>query len=79
MMQVTVFPNPSVSDFKLSVITAAKEVIHVRIMDMQGREYKGFVVMPYQTTNVGSDLKAGAYMLEVRQGNEVKTTKLIKF
>ena len=78
-MQVNVFPNPTVSDFKLQVITAGKQTINVRIMDAQGRSIKTFVAMPYQTINVGADLKAGAYIMEVRQGNEVKTTKLLKF
>ncbi|MFT3909034.1 MAG: T9SS type A sorting domain-containing protein [Ferruginibacter sp.] len=78
-MQVSVFPNPTVSDFKLQVVTAGKQTINVRILDAQGRSIKTFTVMPYQTTNVGADLKAGAYIMEVRQGNEVKTMKLLKF
>ena len=78
-MSVNVYPNPSVSDFKLQVVTAAKEKITVRIMDLQGRSFKSITVQPYQTTTIGSDLKAGAYMMEVKQGNNVKTTKLIKF
>ncbi|MFT3909020.1 MAG: T9SS type A sorting domain-containing protein [Ferruginibacter sp.] len=78
-MQVSLFPNPTVSDFKLQVLTAGKETIRVRIMDMQGRNIKSIVVMPYQTISVGSDLKAGAYMMEVRQGSDVKVTKLLKF
>jgi hypothetical protein len=78
-MQVNVYPNPTVSDFKLQVVTAGKETIHVRVLDIQGRELKSITVMPYQTINVGSDLKSGSYMIEVRQGSVVKTTKLIKF
>ncbi|MEO8772111.1 MAG: T9SS type A sorting domain-containing protein, partial [Ferruginibacter sp.] len=78
-MKVNVYPNPTVSDFKLQVVTAGKQTIHVRIMDAQGRSIKTFEVMPYQTIHVGSDLKTGAYMMEVRQGNEVKITKLLKF
>ena len=78
-LQVNVYPNPSVSDFKVQVLTAGKEKISVRITDMQGRSIKNITVQPFQTTTVGSDLKAGAYMMEVKQGNSVKTTKLIKF
>ncbi|MFT3909039.1 MAG: T9SS type A sorting domain-containing protein [Ferruginibacter sp.] len=78
-MQVNVFPNPTVSDFKLQVVTAAKETIRVRVLDMQGRELKNLVVSALQTTNIGSDLGAGAYIMEVKQGNTVKTVKLIKF
>jgi hypothetical protein len=78
-MSVNVFPNPSVSDFKLQVITAGKEVVNVRILDLQGRGLKTLTVMPYETVSIGNELKAGTYMLEVRQGREVKTTRLIKF
>ena len=78
-MKVNVYPNPTVSDFKLQVVTAGKQAITVHITDVQGRSIKSFEVMPYQTINVGADLKAGTYMMEVRQGNEVKVTKLIKF
>jgi hypothetical protein len=36
-------------------------------------------VLPYASTNIGSDLKAGAYFLEVTQGKTVKTTRVVKF
>ena len=78
-MKVNVYPNPTVSDFKLQVVTAGKQAITVHITDVQGRNIKTFEVMPYQTINVGSDLKAGTYMMEVRQGPTVRTSKLIKF
>ncbi len=78
-LQVNVYPNPSLSDFRLQVIASGNEVIRVRIMDMQGREFKNITVLPNQTTNIGSDLKAGSYMMEVRQGRVTKTTKLLKF
>jgi hypothetical protein len=28
---------------------------------------------------LGSDLKAGSYLVEVRQGNNVKVTRVLKF
>jgi hypothetical protein len=39
---------------------------------------KSLKQVPNQTWIVGSDLKAGAYFLEVRQGKQVKTTRLVK-
>ncbi len=78
-MSVNVFPNPTVSDFKMQVITAGKEVVNVRVLDLQGRAIRTLIVMPYETVSIGNELKAGTYMLEVRQGKEVKTTRLIKF
>ncbi|HNP54280.1 MAG TPA: T9SS type A sorting domain-containing protein, partial [Ferruginibacter sp.] len=78
-LDVTVFPNPTVSDFKLQVQTASKEMIHVRVLDMTGREYKVFQLVPGSTLSLGRELKAGSYILEVRQGKSLKTTKVLKF
>jgi hypothetical protein len=78
-MMVNVYPNPTTTDFKMQVITAAKEEISVRVLDIQGRLFNQFTVMPYQTVNLGAQLKAGAYLVEVRQGKQVKTTRVLKF
>ncbi len=78
-MEVKIFPNPTVSDFKLQVLTSGSEEITIRVMDNLGRVYKSFKMMPYQTIALGAELKAGSYLIEVRQGSEVKTSKVIKF
>jgi hypothetical protein len=78
-MDIKVFPNPSVNDFKLQVQTASKEIIHVRVLDMSGREYKLLQMMPHETLSLGGTLKAGSYILEVRQGKQLKSTKVLKF
>ncbi len=78
-MEVKIFPNPTVSDFKMEVLTSGTEEITVRVLDNLGRLYKNFKVMPYQTIALGAELKAGSYLVEVRQGKTVKTTKVIKF
>jgi len=46
---------------------------------MTGREYKVHQMMSNETLSLGSTLKAGAYILEIRQGKELKTTKVLKF
>jgi uncharacterized delta-60 repeat protein len=78
-MDVKIFPNPSVSDFKIQVVTAAKEEINVRVFDIQGRLLKEIKTTASKILNIGSELKAGTYMIEVRQGKNLKTTKVIKF
>ena len=78
-MSVKVFPNPTTSNFNLQVITAGKEEVTARVLDMQGRFLKSVVIAPNRTINLGSELKAGSYFIEVRQGKEVKTTRVIKF
>ena len=79
LMSVNVFPNPTTSSFNVRVVTAGKEVITARIYDVQGRFIKSVIINPYETINIGSELKAGTYMVEVRQGKNLKTTRVLKF
>jgi hypothetical protein len=78
-MDVQVFPNPTASQFNLQVSTSAKDLIKVRLLDMSGRELKRYTVSPFEKNTIGADLKAGSYLLEVTQGANRKTEKLIKF
>jgi len=78
-MSVKVFPNPSTTNFNVQVITAGNEEVSVRVLDIQGRFIKSVKVASGRTLNIGSELKAGAYFIEVRQGREVKTTRVLKF
>ena len=78
-MQVKLYPNPTVSDFKLQVQTEEKQAIRIRVLDMQGHELQSSLAPAWQVTNIGSGLGAGAYLLEVTQGAVVKTVKLLKF
>jgi hypothetical protein len=78
-MKVNVYPNPTTTDFKLQVITAGKEEISVRVLDMTGRFYKQLTIMPNQTINLGAELKAGSYMIEVKQGALIRTIRVLKF
>ncbi|MFT3911049.1 MAG: T9SS type A sorting domain-containing protein [Ferruginibacter sp.] len=78
-MEVKVFPNPAVSDFKLQVLTAGSEEINVTILDNLGRVCKTFSIMPYQTIAVGTELKPGSYLIKLRQGAVVKTARIVKF
>jgi len=77
-MQVNVFPNPAVGDFKIQVLTTDKQAINVRIMDVQGHEYKKLEILPNQIVNTGAGMKAGEYMIVVTQGNKLKSLKLLK-
>jgi hypothetical protein len=78
-MEVKVFPNPTTNIFSLQVITADQQEVVVRILDVQGRFIKSVKVDPYQTISIGSELKSGSYLLEVKQGKSVKTTRVVKY
>ena len=78
-MNVKVYPNPTTNNFNVQVLSAGTEQSVVRVMDLQGRVLKTMNVSANETVNLGSDLRAGAYIVEVRQGNSVKTTRVLKF
>jgi len=79
VMNVNVFPNPSTSNFNVKVITVGQGKISARLMDLQGRFIQTVKMNPNESVNLGSELKAGSYLLEVRQGNNIKTTRVVKF
>lgn len=75
---VQAYPNPSTSSFKIRALTNGKEQINVRVLDVQGREYKRFIMMPGETLTLGSDLRTGTYLIEALQGKKMKTVRVIK-
>ena len=77
-MELKIFPNPSVHDFKLQVLTTVMEKAMVIVFDMQGRAVKTFASTPNETTSFGNGLLPGTYFVEVRQGEKVKRMKVIK-
>ena len=78
-MSINVFPNPTTSSFNVQVLTAGKESIIARVLDMQGRQIKTITINPYETINIGTELKAGSYIIEVRQGKNIKSVRMMKF
>jgi hypothetical protein len=78
-LRVKVYPNPSSSYFIIQVDSKNTEPVTVRILDMNGR------LMSAQTKQlktgnitVGADLPQGIYIAEIKQGKNIKTSKLVK-
>jgi hypothetical protein len=61
------------------VKSSSTEAPTVRVLDFNGRFIKSVKLSSNSNVNMGSDLKAGTYMLEVRQGKEVKMVRVVKF
>ncbi len=79
-LEVRVYPNPSVTTFKLYAISNnSKEVMNVRIVDNLGREFKRLQMKSGETISFGSELKAGSYFIEVIQGKIKTVNKIIKY
>jgi hypothetical protein len=74
------YPNPSLNHFRLHVNSSRlAEKIEVFIFDVQGKIYSKHFMQPGETIEFGNDLKAGAYIIEVRQGVKTEKMKAIKF
>ena len=84
-LSVKVFPNPTTDIFNVQVKPVSvggiisKEAIRVRVTDAQGRTLKEMRVSADQTIKLGSDLRPGAYMIEVTQGDKVRTQRVVKY
>ena len=75
---VVISPNPTTSAFKVLVNGKPNQEVQIRVLDLQGRaayQTKGFTAQSY---TFGQSFAPGMYMVEVRQGNEVKTLKAVK-
>lgn len=73
-----VWPNPSNGDFKLEVQSSSNENAVLSIFDINGRLVSNVNAGNQQTISFGENLKAGIYMVVVRQGNNFNTFKVVK-
>jgi hypothetical protein len=77
--QVKAFPNPTENKFTVSIKSNSNEKVSLVVYDALGRQVKkiekGDAISPLQ---FGEDLKVGVYIIEVRQGENRKTIKLLK-
>jgi hypothetical protein len=81
---VNVYPNPSNSNFKISLngiwnFDQINSLIQLNILDVQGLLIKSMLIKPDQTITLGADMKPGVYMLQIRNGTKVKTVRLVKY
>ena len=76
---VKAYPNPTEHQFRLVLENASNEKVLVTVYDAIGRQVKKIENSNSQSPiRFGEDLKAGAYIVEVRQGENRKTIKLVK-
>ena len=78
IFEVTVYPNPSINDFAVKVNSSGKGEIKIRILDAQGRVCKILMMPPNVIRTLGSDLKAGFYILEATGNDKIISMRLVK-
>jgi hypothetical protein len=78
MFKAYLSPNPSMASFHLQLQSSSREDVQLVVTNMMGvkvYEAKGGIGDAYE---FGSDLKGGMYILQILQGNTVRTVKLVK-
>jgi hypothetical protein len=77
---VILYPNPTVSSFSLNVVSDNNEMIEVSVYDIQGRniENKTFNKEDINSITIGDTLPTGIYNVIVKQGENIKSQRLIK-
>ncbi len=79
-LTVQAMPNPSSNYFTIFVNgTSSKEMINMKVTDVMGRaiEQRQYL-RAGQALNIGNNFKAGIYFVEISQGKEKVTLKLVK-
>lgn len=77
-LEVSLWPNPSSSQFRLVAHGGNGQAVSIRVIDVNGRSVYEVKGQPEQSFMFGNQLSKGLYMVEVRQGNEMKTVKALK-
>jgi hypothetical protein len=77
---VILYPNPTVSSFSINVVSDNNEMIEVSVYDIQGRniENKTFNKEDIHSITIGDTLPTGIYNVIVKQGENIKSQRLIK-
>jgi hypothetical protein len=78
-LQVSVLPNPSVSQFTLKLGRGSMEPILLRVTDIDGRivEFRRLNA-GVQSVQLGQTWQNGTYVLEITQGKKRQTKQLVK-
>lgn len=77
-LKIKVFPNPTNKDFSLQIETNNNGAIEIVVTDIYGKKVFHKEESLPQNFSFGSNLASGMYILQVIQGKNIQTLKLIK-
>ena len=77
-LTISLAPNPSNNQFILIAHGASTQPVTLRVMDINGRTLHQAKGQAEQSFRFGASFAQGIYLVEVRQGEEVKTVKAVK-
>ncbi|CAH0316712.1 Chitodextrinase [Pedobacter sp. Bi27] len=77
-LTVTAWPNPSTTGFKVQAESPSSDALQYRVYNIAQQLVKEAKIAVNEQLTFGTELPAGVYMVEVRQGTERKVVKVIK-
>ena len=77
-LTIQAFPNPSSSEFTLNVQGNNTDKVLITITDLLGRRMYQQQGMANQQYKLGSNLRNGIYIVQVLQGDNLQTIKIVK-
>jgi type IX secretion system substrate protein len=77
---ISAYPNPSTSSFKLYVDTVSDQNFAINVYDMIGRLIESYHLSAGEANarEIGNEYQSGVYNIIVSQGETVKTLRVIK-
>ncbi len=75
---ISLSPNPTANNFTLHVRASRQVSIQLRVMNVNGKTLYTTKGSPEQTYRFGETFAPGVYLMEVRQGDDMKTVKAVK-
>jgi hypothetical protein len=80
VFEVVSYPNPFATTFLLEMNTTGKELVQIKVYDMQGKLIEHYEIkpmdLPYQ--ELGGRYATGIYNVVITQGENLKTLRIIK-
>ena len=78
ILSVQAYPNPSTTEFTLVLLSSSKEKMLISVTDIMGRKIQQTEINGKDQYKFGHDLHPGIYIVQVVQGSQKRTIKLIK-
>ncbi|OLY93311.1 Por secretion system C-terminal sorting domain-containing protein [Cnuella takakiae] len=78
-LSLDAYPNPSATEFRLSVKAGSTEKVSLRVLDGAGKQVEVFQnLQTGKVLTLGRNYTPGFYLVELRQGDRLVKLKLIK-
>jgi hypothetical protein len=77
-LKATAYPNPTQNYFNLKVSSSRNENVQIKVFDMAGKLLTVMNGSVGETYRFGERFTSGTYVVEVRQGDQRITTKVVK-